>query len=68
MIGGIEWLIVIAVIGGLIIFGGKKLPEYARSWGKAKVEFEKSKLESEKEIEEFKKNMSVDDSIKKNLI
>ena len=36
-LGGPELLIVLAVI--LVIFGGKKVPELARSLGKAQKEF-----------------------------
>ena len=37
-LGGPELLIVLAVI--LLLFGGRKLPELARSMGQAKKEFE----------------------------
>ena len=38
-VGGPELLIILAVI--LLLFGGKKVPELARSLGKAKKEFQK---------------------------
>ena len=37
-LGGTELLIVLAVV--LVLFGGTKLPELARSLGRAKSEFE----------------------------
>lgn len=36
----------------LLLFGAKKIPEFAKSLGKAKGEFERGKLEVEKEIRE----------------
>ncbi len=43
-LGGPELLIVLAVI--LLLFGGRKLPELARSMGQAKKEFESGTRES----------------------
>jgi len=48
MIGMQELLIVFAVI--LLLFGASKLPELARSLGKASGEFKKARVESEKEL------------------
>ncbi|MDO9096757.1 MAG: twin-arginine translocase TatA/TatE family subunit [Candidatus Methanoperedens sp.] len=53
MIGTQELLIIFAVI--MLIFGASKIPELARSMGKATSEFKKAKLESEKEIKEIDK-------------
>lgn len=50
-----EWNIIIAVIViGALIFGAKKIPELARTFGRARGEYEKGKIESEKELKEFK--------------
>ncbi|MDE1769554.1 Sec-independent protein translocase subunit TatA/TatB [Candidatus Nitrosotalea bavarica] len=49
-----ENVIIAVVIIGVLIFGAKKIPELARTFGKAKGEFEKGKIESEKELKEFK--------------
>ena len=49
-----ENVIIAAVVIGVVIFGAKKIPELARTFGKAKGEFEKGKIESEKELKEFK--------------
>jgi sec-independent protein translocase protein TatA len=46
-IGPWQLIIVIVVIG--LLFGGKKIPELARSLGKAKGEFKKGLAEGEKE-------------------
>jgi sec-independent protein translocase protein TatA len=51
--GGMEW-IWIAIIIGVLIFGAKKIPELARTLGKAKGDYEKGKIESEKDLKEFK--------------
>jgi len=51
--GGMEW-VWIAIIAGILIFGAKKIPELARTLGKAKGDFEKGKIESEKDLKEFK--------------
>ncbi len=51
MIGTQEMIILFAAI--LLLFGASKLPELARSMGKAAGEFKKAKIESEKEIKEI---------------
>ena len=51
--GGTEWIWIIIAIG-VLIFGAKKIPELARTFGKAKGEFEKGKIEADKELKEFK--------------
>lgn len=53
MPGGTELLIII-VLAVVFIFGVKKIPELAKTLGKAKGEFEKGKLEGEKELNDFK--------------
>ena len=53
MIGTQEMILIFAAI--LILFGASKLPELARSVGKATGEFRKAKIESEKEIADLKK-------------
>ncbi len=49
-----EQIIIALVVIGALIFGAKKIPELARTFGKAKGEFEKGKLEGDKELKEFK--------------
>jgi len=48
-IGGSEWLW-IALVAAILLFGSKKLPEVARSIGKAMGEFQKGKMEIEREM------------------
>lgn len=51
------WQIVILVIVAFVLFGGaKKIPDFARSLGRAKNEFKKGLAEGEKESadEDFK--------------
>lgn len=50
---GMEWVIVIGVIVA-VFFGAKKIPEFAKSIGKAKGEYEKAKLEATREVEMIK--------------
>jgi sec-independent protein translocase protein TatA len=49
-----ENVIVVVIVIAALIFGAKKIPELARTFGKAKGEFEKGRLESEKELKDFK--------------
>lgn len=55
--GGWEWVLIILVI--LLLFGGRKLPELARSVGQSIIEFKKGM----KDPEELPKG--ADDSAKK---
>ena len=43
------WQVVIVVLIIAVLFGAKKIPELARSIGKAKGEFKKGLVEGEKE-------------------
>ncbi|MFQ5496905.1 MAG: twin-arginine translocase TatA/TatE family subunit [Nitrosopumilus sp.] len=52
-IAGQEWIFII-IIAVVFIFGAKKIPELAKTFGKAKGEFEKGKIEGENELKEFK--------------
>ena len=51
--GGTEWIWIIIAVA-VLIFGAKKIPELARTFGKARGEFEKGKIEADKELKEFK--------------
>ncbi|HSF28799.1 MAG TPA: twin-arginine translocase TatA/TatE family subunit [Nitrosopumilaceae archaeon] len=52
-LAGMEWIWIIIAVA-VLIFGAKKIPELARTFGKAKGEFEKGKIEADKELKEFK--------------
>lgn len=56
-IAGQEWIILIIVVV-VLIFGARKIPELARTFGKAKGEFEKGKIEGEKELNDYKDKKS----------
>ena len=51
---GINEILVIIVLVAVFIFGAKKIPELAKTLGKAKGEFEKGKIEAEKELNDLK--------------
>ena len=50
--GGYEWIFIILIIV-VIIFGAKKIPELARSFGKATSEFEKARILQKKKLINF---------------
>ena len=52
-IAGQEWIFVIIIVA-VFIFGAKKIPELAKTFGKAKGEYEKGKIEGEEELKKFK--------------
>jgi sec-independent protein translocase protein TatA len=52
-LGGFEWVIVIIILV-LVFFGVKKIPELARSFGKASSEFEKARYMAKNEIQQLK--------------
>ncbi len=52
---GSEWIWILIAIG-VLIFGAKKIPELARTLGKSKGEYEKGRIESEKDLKDFKEN------------
>lgn len=43
---GPDLIIVLVIVGVLVLFGGSKIPKFARSIGTAKGEFEKGMKES----------------------
>ena len=58
-IAGQEWIIII-ILAVVLIFGAKKIPELARTFGKARGEFEKGKIEGDKELDDFKESSKTD--------
>lgn len=61
-IAGQEWIFII-IIAAILIFGAKKIPELAKTFGRARGEYEKGKIEGDQELAKFKKDSdSVDKS------
>ncbi len=52
-VAGAEWIWIVVIIA-VLLFGAKKIPELAKTFGKAKGEYEKGRIEGDKELEEFK--------------
>ena len=52
-VGGYEWVWIIVIVG-VLLFGAKKIPELARTLGKSEGEFEKGKMEGDKELKDLK--------------
>jgi len=59
MPGGTEWILIILAV--LILFGGRKIPEFMRGLGRGIREFNDAKSNVKKEIEE---GMSEKDNVK----
>jgi sec-independent protein translocase protein TatA len=57
-LGGLEWVIIIGLIV-VIFFGVRKIPELARSFGKASAEFEKARIEAKRELQQLKNQGSI---------
>lgn len=49
-IEGIEWIILLIILAALFLFGPQKLPELARGIGRALGEFQRGRMEIEREI------------------
>lgn len=49
-IEGMEWIVLLIIIAVLFLFGPQKLPQLARSTGRALGEFRRGKMEVEQEI------------------
>ena len=55
MLGGMDLVILVVVIG-VLIFGAAKIPQLAKTMGKAKSEYKKGEIEGDKELKDFKEN------------
>jgi sec-independent protein translocase protein TatA len=55
-----ENLLLIVIAAGVIIFGAKKLPELARSFGRAQADYEKARRQAAQELKQMN---SKDDSV-----
>ncbi len=49
-IEGMEWIIILVILAVLFLFGPSKLPELARSTGRALGEFRRGRMEVEREM------------------
>jgi sec-independent protein translocase protein TatA len=56
--GGIEWVLLIVVII-VVFFGVKKIPQLARSFGKATGEYEKARIQEKNELQQIKSKEKV---------
>ena len=52
-VGGYEWVWIVVIVG-VLLFGAKKIPELAKTLGKAKGEYKKGEIEGDNELKEFK--------------
>lgn len=59
-VGGIEIIALLGII--VLLFGASKIPDLARSTGKATKEFKRGKEQSEKEVEQLQEELETEDS------
>ena len=52
-IAGQEWIFIV-IAAGILIFGAKKIPDLARTLGRSRTEYEKGKIEAERELKDLK--------------
>jgi len=52
-VAGAEWIWIVVIIA-VFLFGAKKIPQLAKTFGKAKGEYEKGRIEGDEELKEFK--------------
>ena len=53
---GMTEILILVVVVGVFIFGAAKIPQLAKTFGKAKAEYKKGEIEGDKELKEFKEN------------
>ena len=62
-VGGLEWIFIIIIVV-VLFFGVKKIPEIARSVGRASSEYEKAKIQARKELDQMNgKDVSAESSV-----
>ena len=49
-------MIILVVIIGVLLFGAAKIPQLAKTFGKAKAEYKKGEIEGDKELKDFKED------------
>jgi len=64
MLGGMELVILVVVIG-VLIFGAAKIPQLAKTFGKAKSEYRKGEIEGDNELKDFKEKKKNETASKK---
>jgi sec-independent protein translocase protein TatA len=55
---GMEWIFIIVIVV-VVFFGVKKIPELARTFGKASAEYEKARIEAKRELQQLKNSGTV---------
>ena len=53
---GMEFVWIIVIVG-VLLFGAKKIPELAKTLGKAKCEYKKGEIEGDKELKDLKEKI-----------
>lgn len=51
---GMEWVFLVAAVV-IVFFGVKKVPQLARSFGRAQGEYQKAKMEAQKELDDIRR-------------
>jgi len=62
-VGGLEWVFIIIIVV-VLFFGVKKIPEIARSVGRASSEYQKAKIQAKQELNQ----MNAKDGVNKSTI
>jgi sec-independent protein translocase protein TatA len=57
-LGGFEWIIIIVLIV-VVFFGVRKIPELAKSFGKASAEFQKARIQAKRELQQMQSQGNV---------
>lgn len=57
-LGGLEWVIIIGLIV-VVFFGVRKIPELAKSFGKASAEFQKARIQAKRELQQMQSQGNV---------
>jgi sec-independent protein translocase protein TatA len=61
-VGGLEWVFIIIIVV-VLFFGVKKIPEIARSVGRASSEYQKAKIQAKQELNQMNAKDGIDKSI-----
>jgi sec-independent protein translocase protein TatA len=60
-VGGLEWVFIIIIVV-VLFFGVKKIPEIARSVGRASSEYQKAKIQAKQELNQMNAKDGIDRS------